>query len=157
MDSALLSLSTRATRALARLQAAGRVKSIWLPGMLTHLGRLARAIPEGSDVASWIYVAKDYPGLEPECDVEKIKNCVLDLSDPLTAAGLIVLVREAWGDDCGFVQHGMNNDGQRLCWARFGTRARDCGQGATELEALVAALEYAAERWAPLPVPAPAA
>ena len=63
-----------------------------------------------------------------------------DLSDDLTRLGLLVLVREAWGDPMVFAA--VNADGGGNPW-RVSTRAGWVGHYPTEAAALVAALEAA--------------
>ena len=70
--------------------------------------------------------------------VPPLPGDVLDLSDAVTAASLLVLVREAWGDPewhmvpdntgCGWWSESVQSDALRLMYG-------------TEVEALVAALE----------------
>jgi len=163
MDSALLSLSTRATRALARLQAAGRVKSVFLPG-----SRAAQPADirwrfdgvEGVDPAgrTWrILEQREDGGLDAfrnswsADQVQDGRYVILDLSDPLTAAGLIVLVREAIRCPVAYVSPLMRRPQDPATWVLHWLTRSGPEHGPelpTELEALTSALESAAERWA---------
>lgn len=60
-----------------------------------------------------------------------------DLTDPATLGCLLALVREAWGEDT-WVQH----EDEWTCWVVLNGQL-DHHVGATEAEALVAALEAA--------------
>jgi hypothetical protein len=128
-------LSRRAAEALAKLVAAGRIRSAWREGM--------RAVPtRGQSVRiDWsrgpCLWAEDGPWAP-------------DLSDALTVQGLVLLAREAWGVG-SMVYH--PTDGAIRAWrfvtfahgADWLTPARLLGEGHTEAEAAIAALEAAAE------------
>lgn len=60
-----------------------------------------------------------------------------DLDDPATLGCLLALVREAWGDD------GICPDFNKMRWTILTWDCCAIGDGSTEAEALVAALEAA--------------
>ena len=97
----------------------------WMPGMLAHRegahfvrlqgGRPPRLIRQGQEV-----------------------EALPDLSDPCTLGGLLALVREAWGDP---LAHVAPVAGGWRVWLELDLSV--FFDGATEAEALVAALEAA--------------
>ena len=91
----------------------------WMPGMLTEHGN--RYVAEGR-----------YPR----------RSVLPDLSDPATLGCLLALVREAWGDPYVYA---MRLNVRRQIWVVHvpSDRHNIHGEGATEAEALVAALEAA--------------
>lgn len=140
----LLTLSRTATEAARKLQAAGRIKQVWIKGMSSFWMQR----PEhGGNTISFLANGNGEPHADPWFNPVKGRWELVgyDLSDLLTAAGLILLVREAWKDPG---VHVACNYGH-TCWWPY----RDGGTGPivtgcdTELEALVAALVAAAERW----------
>ena len=106
----------------------------WMPGMrATWLddGRPARRYGSPGETAGWI---SDYSGKERSIfDADALP----DLDDPATLGCLLALVREAWGDPT--LCSTRWDDG----WRIDARRALDSIRGATEAEALVAALEAA--------------
>lgn len=94
-------------------------------------------------VGTWVHVSFDS---ELAASLHGHEELVPDLTDPATLGCLLALVREAWGDPYLIVRWSghdwrvVRTDGSVSCW----TVAR----GATEAEALIAALEAA-----PLTVP----
>jgi hypothetical protein len=71
----------------------------------------------------------------------EMDGCVPDLTDPATLGCLLALVREAWGDPaahCEQLFRRISGD-----WAVFDQSGGLVAKGATEAEALVAALEAA--------------
>lgn len=144
-------LNTRCTAALRALEGAGVIRSAWLEGQ-----RWSKPFPwveddelTEADRAMTVYgtiLALGYTYNDPVCDEYGVEregfndeDAAHDLSDPVTAASLIVLVREAWG-----------REGLHACRRGRGIwcvshdpwmHARKVSQGATEVEALVAALE----------------
>jgi hypothetical protein len=64
-----------------------------------------------------------------------------DLDDPATLGCLLALVREAWDRPTSFVDHGLDG-----VWRVWTYSSHSVGRGATEAEALVAALEAAPAR-----------
>ncbi|MDF1699574.1 MAG: hypothetical protein P1V36_00245 [Planctomycetota bacterium] len=105
-----MSLEQRCCEALYALEDAGVIEPRW------HAGRRYRAL--GS----------------PDRGVYR----VLDLSDPITSASLVVLVREAWGDPDVYCERIFT--GEWVVIDGKGNAVR-FPKGATEVEALVAALE----------------
>jgi hypothetical protein len=111
----------------------------WMPGMVTTYGqRIARVDADG-------YAVAHYRGGHlqmPEA------GALPNLTDPATLGCLLVLVRQTHG--AAAVVY-LPRDGAIRCWrvvtfahgAEWLTPARLLGEGATEAEALVAALEAA--------------
>ena len=134
MDSALLALSIQATRALALIEARFR----WF------------RVPNPADATAPSSFRDDHGYRWESWEVDGEETWLLDLSDPLTAAGLILLVREAYEGDRAYCITSWQNHGNDG-WSVYSNQG-DCrwiASGAIEVEALVAALEAAAERWAP--------
>ena len=127
---------TPALEALARRAVACRGWR-WMPGMLTLSGE--RMLDDG-----W----PEYDVLEygssgvAECvkwNLKPKKGALPDLTDAATLGCLLALVREAWGDPLAYT---MAYYGRwTLCSDRY--EEIDPGDGATEAEALIAALEAA--------------
>lgn len=136
---------TDLTLALASRQAVGLRRWRWTPGMLTREGqRLLRPRKDGL----WVGIDQDVWAMQR---VLGLRDALPDLSDPATLGCLLALVREAW----------EHTDERPVMVGRQGqlwvvTRAPDpneeglagmfskiLGKGATEAEALVAALEAA--------------
>jgi hypothetical protein len=125
-------LNTRCTAALRALEAAGVIGSAWLPGMSTTETDLAyggRFITQ----ESIYYNIPDEPSVEMCTSADEI-----DLSDPVTAASIIVPVREAWGDPDMHCERLFT--GEWVVIDGKGNAVR-FPKGATETEAFVAALE----------------
>ena len=105
----------------------------WLPGMLTQHGRICGAgylVSDDVDETGRPFVdctdtTSEWPDLLP------------DLSDDLTRLGLLVLVREAWGDPLMYVAPGPG------WYVGCGRVVGVAATGRTEAAALVAALEAA--------------
>lgn len=143
-------INTRCTTALRALEGVGVIESAWLPGMLVLWSldedpamplRLTEDASDGHPYTGnpvWSGVRSDREHNDHEIDSEW---CRLDLSDPVTAASLIVLVREAWGDPWACAV-GRGSDGPRA-WevVYYSGNHRLTHAGATEAESLVAALE----------------
>jgi hypothetical protein len=134
-------LPKRAAEALAKLVAAGRLRSAWVPGMLdTGCDRVLAVDPR--DGLRVRYTADAWFSLhggvyEP------------DLDDPLTVQGLVLLAREAWGVPLVVRWVGVFADGSRE-WAISDLPSNETRYGHhSEAEAAVAALEAAAEVWHP--------
>lgn len=96
----------------------------WTPGMRWVVARAAPLEDYGGRIHDGIRRAPDGPGLP-------------DLSDPATLGCVLALVRAAWGDP-----HAYLAPGDGWCVGR-GARDGIYGEGATEAEALIAALEAA--------------
>jgi hypothetical protein len=157
----LPTLQRRAAEALAKLVAAGRVRGAWLPGMMVADGgglrvlRLPTHAPTGRGCGyiegdtGEVYPCDGYVPC-PVCEPENFAGRAPDLSDPLTVQGLVLLAREAWGVG-SMVYH--PTDGAIRAWrfvtfahgADWLTPARLLGEGHTEAEAAIAAIEAAAE------------
>lgn len=120
-------INQRCTAALRALEAAGVIASAWLPGL--------------DSLMSGRY--RDSHVLSPQWWTE---NEVINLSDPVTAASLIVLVREAWDDEtCHTVPLiGASGGASRIQWMCWISGGRYM-QRDTEAEAIVAALEAKAQ------------
>ena len=73
------------TEALDALEKAGRIKSRWLPGMLAERW-------SGPCHGTRRCIDSDWRNGFPGSDWSP------DLSDPMTALGMLLLAREAWGD-----------------------------------------------------------
>lgn len=118
-------LSRRAGVALRALVEAGRLRSAWLPGMSDEEGRRVLSVDSRMRVpVAWAKASQlgivSEPGAVAWC-ADRWSFANPDTDDPLTVMGLRLLAREAWlpGDPIGY--------------------------GATEAEAIVAALETAAD------------
>jgi hypothetical protein len=98
-------------------------KAEWMPGMLACIYR-----DDGSLMGSNRH-GKPGPGFFP------------DWTDPATLGCLLAMVREAWGDSYIYFGSSLSTKRKRWSWVMGGG---DCiGQGDTEAEALLAALEAA--------------
>ena len=127
-------MTTADLKALAR-RAVACPRWRWMPGMVTTYGqRIARADADG-------YAVAYYRGGHLQM-VEA--DALPDLSDPATLGCLLALVREAWGDP-----YLIATKERGSCWiiAIHLCDAMLVGgryiRGATEIEALIAALEAA--------------
>lgn len=105
----------------------------WMRGMNTTTGDTFIAFSD-CDEAYWLAHPDD------PCEVEPIAGLLPDLTDPATLGCLLALVREAWGDPTLHVVCAGGSVELGVWHARWGTSSR---RGATEAEALVAALEAA--------------
>jgi hypothetical protein len=164
MSADLPTLQRRAAEALAKLVAAGRIKSAWLPGMKTAAGARVIVAPyrdraENAGCGFVEVVEGEFYGCDgyevcPVCEPDHFDASAVtpDLSDPLTVQGLVLLAREAWGEPLLHVSPSSQwkagahvwiawtySDAEKVsCW-------REVARGITEAEAAVAALEAAAE------------
>ena len=112
----------------------------WLPGMKT-----ADAMRVIHDPDRW----PDRPcairegGWIDTSPPRPLKDDLPDLCDPATLGCLLALVREAWGMSTGITVSYSSDEGLwGVSWCGA-THGGWCGRGATEAEALVAALEGA--------------
>jgi hypothetical protein len=132
------------TEALAKLHEAGRIRSPWLPGMHTA--------PEGWRV---LYLDRDTGVAVTYRDgtdggllmvhPSRVASAHIDLTDPATVGCLLALLREASGDPEAVV--GLDSEeGKRGNWWTNSSNewARD-HDGATEGDAIAAALIALAE------------
>ena len=113
--------------------------SPWMPGTL--------------DTNGWRTLSKDVVGqgeVEPFTAYTvqlNLNERMLDLNDPLTAMGVLLLARRALKDDTLFVQRFGET---RHWWEAFHTKpfgaGSKCGTGDTEVEALVVTIELAATK-----------
>lgn len=98
----------------------------WMPGMATYT-------PQSYTAPIYGRIIYDENDINHLWRSETIPN----LKDPATLGCLLALVREAWGEDT-WVQH----EDEWTCWVVLNGQL-DHHVGATEAEALVAALEAA--------------
>ena len=101
----------------------------WGPGMLDLFGRRILCVWPDDLGIKWSHI--------PENCVVRDADALPDLTDPATLGCLLALVREAWGDCHAYLAPGPG------WFAGSGSRNAVYGEGATEAEALVAALEAA--------------
>jgi len=140
-------INTRATAALRTLEAAGVIESAAIQGQTIIAcveGEDGLYVMEGPGSGgfckeSWIlfYESRIYG------DADDVTNVRHDLSDPVTAASLIALVREAYGAHAHCVRTTGGVWGVWVFDDRYGP-ARSSSRVSledTEVEALVAALE----------------
>lgn len=99
----------------------------WMPGM--------RAMPTEGMVAAPLRLTDDYDW------PHDLGLRLPDLSDPATMGCLLPLVREAWGYPTLSLSEGLSSGWEVWLWDGPSRLVR--GQGKTEAEALVAALEAA--------------
>ena len=105
-----------------------------MPGMLTDEGRRVMQVWPDNLGIKWSHLLDNR--------VVRDADALPDLTDPATLGCLLALVREAWGDPTLCVV--LDTSDGRWCVGRWedGLAMRGRG-GATEAEALVAALEGA--------------
>lgn len=128
-------INTRCTKALRALQGAGVIRSAWLPN------QQIMSSPNGYPfVVMRVYggnvYATDRLHAVKRYTPSRRKRWAHDLSDPVTAASLIVLVREAYRK----AWSQMLSDGSWRLHVKT-SKAWKCFDADTETEALVAALE----------------
>lgn len=128
-----LDINQRATTALRRLKDAGLIQWDW------PVNRMF-SVSTQPGLTAWILVTGTGGGWFHGGGDRRIRasRCTIDLSNPVTAASLIVLVREAWGDPewhcvpdnthCGWWSQPDESEAPRLMYG-------------SEVEACVAALE----------------
>jgi hypothetical protein len=115
----------------------------WMPGMVTEAGYVVlcdggELTSEREFVANWYEHSEHFACID-EFDLPDLKN-------PATLGCLLALVREAWGQPDGVpvtVTHMGGYDSYELVVCGLGRWKDSPGQGSTEAEALVAALEAA--------------
>lgn len=120
---------------------------------LETLARRARACRRWRWMRGMRVVREDGQGFNLSCEVTASKVSVAwipDLSDPATVGCLLALVREAWGHNAPFSWWPRSST---TWWPQDGDNPeywsiefKDYYQGATEAEALVAALEAASDQ-----------
>ena len=147
-------INTRCTTALRTLEAEGVINSVFAMGqsLVDDSGATAVVVALGprwqEQDTFWqpqnaAAIGKGMAAFRPGYGLTALCGWTHDLSDPVTAASLIVLVREAWDDPTTHVEW----DGE---WTVSTTSPADAvGWGATEAEACVAALEAKAREVAP--------
>ena len=135
---------TPAIEALARRAVACRGWR-WMPGMLDQYDRRVLDVNTGRNLGIPVWwtdaVGGDCYEMYEDPDRARIEwsDAVPVLSDAATLGCLLALVREAWGDPLTYM---MAYYGRwTLCSDRY--EEIDPGDGATEAEALIAALEAA--------------
>ena len=140
---------TKSEQALAR-RAVACEGWRWLPGMACIIGRFGPRgrVLEGGPSGDFITVHAFAPTAAGGgiWDIRASHDILPDLTDPCTIGGLLLLVRDAWGDPEIHVAPlwSMN---RRVGWrVWFGRDLTLCFDGDTEAEALVAALEAAPVR-----------
>jgi len=106
----------------------------WMPGMLDTTGRRFIEYADCGE-AAWLWVADD------GCEWLPVEGRLPDLTDPATLGCLLALVREAYGKP-GILARRFGSSLWRVYDDAWLKRA-PLGKGATEAEALVAALEDA--------------
>jgi len=110
-----------------RAVASGRWQ--WAPGALDQFGRRVINVWPDDLGIKWSHI--------PENCVVRDADALPDLSDAATLGCLLALVREAWGDYHAYLAPGPG------WFVGSGSRNAVYGEGATEAEALVVALERA--------------
>ena len=104
----------------------------WAPGMLVRYG----------DGKAWYRLTDgDGYGLPFRHVPPNPREAWPDLTDPATLGCLLALVRDAWADDDIYFGSSLSTERKRWSWVMGG--GDRIGQGDTEAEALVAALEAA--------------
>ena len=107
----------------------------WMPRMMDTTGRTFIEYADCGE-AAWLWVA------DIRCEWLPVEDRLPDLRDPATLGCLLALVREAWGDPYVYA---MRLNVRRQIWVVHvpSDQHNIHGEGATEAEALVAALEAA--------------
>ena len=115
----------------AELVKAGKAE--WMPGMraIDTDGQAVRVVQ-----ASGAAVLEDVGGV-----AYPMRSTPPDWYDPATLGCLLALVREAWGDSDIYFGSSLSTKRKRWSWVKGG--GEHIGQGDTEAEALLAALEAA--------------
>jgi hypothetical protein len=111
----------------------------WMPGMRTINGRRLAVVFGASCTAAVLCDLRD----DANSDTEELQGELPDLTDPATLGCLLALAREVWGDS----EMHMVLGAKGWVWLTGESRVYDVvmpiNAGATEAEALVAALEDA--------------
>ena len=106
-----------------------------MPGMLTDEGRRVMHVWPDDLGIKWSHLLDNR--------VVRAADAIPDLTDAATVGCLLALVREAWGMSTGITVCYSSDEGLwGVSWCGA-THGGWCGRGATEAEALVAALEGA--------------
>lgn len=113
----------------------------WLPGMVDHHGRRIHKWSPSEPLPA-VLIADPDAGLNDQLRFSFAAGLIPNFSDPATLGCLLALVREAWADE-GVVTTRPAANGGFLAVAFTGL---EVGHGATEADALVAALEAAPAR-----------
>ncbi len=115
----------------------------WLRGMLVRTGQ-ERYRLIGYDNGGWQAGVDASPESRP-LDFDRLQDCLPDFDDDLTAMGLLVLVRRAWGNPHLSVSYETWSDGESgwSVYCDYDVPGLEYKLVASELEALVAALEGA--------------
>lgn len=125
---------------LTTLHRAGRISSPWLAGMLAwKRGHVRERVLGTTTLDRYVTGAALRGPRAGTWHVTSLSIAVPDLSDPVTCAALLLLAREAWGDDrinCAV--------GARGPWEVLAVSGETLGEGPTEVAALCAAIHAAA-------------
>jgi len=126
--------------ALAALEAAGRIRSRWLPGMMDSSGD--RVLAVGGSGVTIDRIVRDGHDHEREGAADMFPP---DPYDPLTTMGMLLLAREAMGDPL-LVTAPFRADNSRVLWMTQSWSARYSDNAPTERAAIEAAIIATAER-----------
>jgi hypothetical protein len=132
---------------LATLHRAGRISSPWLAGMLAwKRGHVRERVLGTTTLDRYVTGAALRGPRAGTWHVTSLSIAVPDLSDPVTCAALLLLVREAWGDPTASTAATREGDGSRGwvmdCWEPR-SPLHSLGPFGTEVAALCAAIHAA--------------